>query len=116
MTLSRLTAVGNFCFNFLSPFLSIVHILSSQAISFQILLYTLLPRFPWSILPFPGYFKPHNLTYLGVDVSTVDMTIQLQTVLNYHAFDLHNNTHSIPKNISRHPIDQSHPAHHDTTR
>ena len=41
MPLSRLPGVSNFCSNWLSPFLSIVRILSSQAISFQILLYTL---------------------------------------------------------------------------
>ena len=110
--LSRLAGVGNFCFNSLSPFLSIVRILSSQAISFQILLYTLFPRFPWSpFLPFPSYFKLHNLMYLGVDVSTDNMTISPQTVLNYHIFYLHNDTHLIPKKISRHPLDQSHPTH-----
>ena len=38
---SVLIWVGNFCLNLLSPFLSIVCILSSQAISFQILLYAL---------------------------------------------------------------------------
>ena len=113
MPLSRLAGVGNFCFNSLSLFLSIVRILSSQAISFQILLYALFPRFPWStLLPFPSYFKLHNLTYLGVDVSTDDMTVPPQTTLNYHIFDLHNNTHHISKNTSRQPIDQSHPTHH----
>ena len=79
MPLSWLARVGNFCFNLLSPFLSIVRILSSQAIPFQILLYTLFPRFPGlALLPFPIYFKLHNLTYLGVDVSTNDMTIPPQ--------------------------------------
>ena len=46
--LSRLAGVGNFCFKLLSPFRSIVCILSSQAISFQIILYALFPQFPWS--------------------------------------------------------------------
>ena len=58
LPLSRLTGLGNFCFSLLSPFLSIVRILSSQATSFQILLYALFPRFLWStLLPFPSYFK-----------------------------------------------------------
>ena len=93
MPLSWLARVGNFCFNLLSPFLSIVPILSSQAISFQILLYTLFPRFPGlTLLPFPIYFKLHNVTYLGVDVSMDDMTIPSQMALNYRIFDLHNKT------------------------
>ena len=86
MPLSWLARVGNFCFNLLSPFLLIKCILSSQAISFQILLYTLFPQFPWSIfLLFSSYF-------MGVEISTY--------------VDLHNTTHPIPKNISRHPTDQ----------
>ena len=110
MPLSRMTGVGNFWFNLLLPFLSIVRILSSQAISHQILLYAFFPQIPWStFLPFPSYFNFHNLTYCRVDVSADDMTIPSQTALNYHIFDLHNNTHPIPKNISRHPIGQSHP-------
>ena len=48
MSLSRLAGVGNVCFNSLSPFLSIVHILSFEAISFQILFYAFFSRFPWS--------------------------------------------------------------------
>ena len=76
MPLSRLVGVSNICSNSLSPFPSIVRILSSQAISFQVLLYALFPRFPWStLLLFPSYFNFHNLTYLGIDVSTHDMTI-----------------------------------------
>ena len=68
-----LAGVRNFCSNSPSPFLSIVHILSFQAISFQILLYALLSRFPCStLLPFPSYFNFHNLTYLGIDVSMHD--------------------------------------------
>ena len=64
MSLSRLAGVGNFCFNMLSPFHSIVRILSSQAISFQIFLYAHFPRFPWSILlSFPWYFMLHDLTF-----------------------------------------------------
>ena len=101
MPLSQLVGVSNFCFNLLSPILLIVCILSFQATLFEILLYTLFPRFPWStLLPFPSYFKHHNLIYLGVDVSTDDMTITPQMALNYHIFDLLNNTNPIPKNIS----------------
>ena len=113
MPLSRPAGVGNFCFNSLSPFLSIVRILFSQAILFQILLYAHFPRFPWSTpLPSPSYFNFYNLKYLGIDVSTHDMTIPRQTALNYHILDLHNNNHPITKNISQHPINQSHPTHH----
>ena len=113
MLLSRLAAFGNFSFNSFSLFLSITGILSSQAISIKILFHALFPQFPWStLLPFPSYFKLHNLMYLGVDVVTDDTTIPPQTALNYHIFDLHNNTHSVPKNISRRPIDQSHPTYH----
>ena len=113
MPLSRLAGVGNFCFNMLSPFHSIVRIFSSQAISFQIFLYKLFPRFPWStLLSFPWYFMLHELTYLGADILTDDMTIPLQTSLNYEIFDRHDNTHPIPKNISRHPINQPHSTRH----
>ena len=80
-----------------------VRILSSQAISFQILLYALFPRLPWStLLPFPSYFNFHNLAYLGIDVSTHGMTIPPKTALIYHILNLQNNTHFITKNISRH--------------
>ena len=107
-----MVGVGNFCFNLLSAFLSILHIISSQAIFFLFLLYGFFPQFRWStLLSFPSYFKLHNLRYLKVDVSTYDMTIPLQTAFNHHIFDLHSNTHPILKNISRHPIDQSHPTH-----
>ena len=69
-----------------------------------------------TLLPFHSYFKLHNLTYLGVDISKDGMIIQLQIALHYHIFDIHNNTHPISKNISQHPIDQSHPTyHHDHT-
>ena len=103
--LSQLAEVGKFCFNLSSPFLLIVYILSSQTISLQILLYALFPQFPWlTLLPFLSYFKLHDLTYLGVNLSTDDMTIPLQTALNYCIYDLHNNTHPIPKNVSQHPI------------
>ena len=106
MPLSRLDDVRNFCFNSLSPFLSIVSILSSQPISFRILLL-------WSILlPFPSYFNFHNFTYLGINDSTHGMTILPQTTLNYHYIDLHNSTHPIMRNISRHSIKQPHPIHH----
>ena len=119
MPLSRLAGVSNFCPNLFSPFLSIVSTLSSHAISFQILLYALFPRFPWStILPFPSYFNFRNLTYLGIDVSTYDMTIPPQTALNYHILNLHN-THLTRKNISlstSQPVNQpvsphNHPYH-----
>ena len=94
-----------------SNIVCIVHILCSHALSFQILLYALLPRFPWStFFPFPSYFN--FLTYLGIDASTHDMAIPPETALNYHILNLHSNTHPIPKNISRHPIGQSHPTHH----
>ena len=43
---------------------------------------------------------------------TNDMTIPPQTLLNYGIFDRHDNTHLIPKNISRHPINQPHSTHH----
>ena len=112
MPLSRPAAVSNFCSNSLSPFLSIVRILSSQAILFQILLYALFPRFPWSsLLPFPSYFNFQILTYLGIDISTHDMTIPPQTAFSDHILNLHNNTHPITKSISQHPINQSHPTH-----
>ena len=115
MSLSRLAGVSNFCSNSLSPFFSIVRILSSQSISFQIL-YALFPKFSWStLLRFPSYFNFRNLTYLGIDVSTHDMTIPSQTALNYHILNLHSNAHPITKKISRHPINQSHPTHPDHT-
>ena len=115
MPLSRLLGIANFCFNSLSLFLSIVSILSSQAISLQILLYALFPPFPWSTLfPFPSYFKLYDLTYLGIDVSTDDLSMQQQTALKY-IFDLHN-IHAIPKNISRDPINRSPPTHPDHRR
>ena len=116
MSLSQLVGVGNFCFNMLSPFHLIIRILSSQAISFQIFLYALFPQFPWStllsLLSFPWYFMLHDVMYLGADISTNDTTIPLQMSLNYGIFNRHNNTHSIPKNISRHPINQPHSTHH----
>ena len=78
------------CSNSLLLFLSILCILSSPALSFQVLLYELFPQFPWSaLLPFPSYFNFHN------------MTIPLQTALNYYIHNLHNNTHPITKNISQ---------------
>ena len=77
MSLSWLAGVDTFCFNLVSPFFLIRCILSSQAILFQIFLYTFFPQFPWLTLC-PSYFKSHNLTYLGVDVSTDDMTIGRQ--------------------------------------
>ena len=113
MPLSRLAGVGNFCFNMLLPFHSIVRIPSSQGISFQIVFYAFFPRFPWStLLSFPWYFMLHDLTYLGADISTDDRTIPPLTSLNYEIFDRHDNTHPIPKNISRHPINQPHFTHH----
>ena len=67
MRLSRLAGTGNFGSSSLSPFLSIVLILPSQAVSFQIFLYAFFPDFPWStLLTFPCYFKIHNLTYLWI--------------------------------------------------
>ena len=111
MQLSQLAGVNSFCSNLLSLFLSIVRILFSEAILFQILLYALFPQFTWStLLPFPSHFDFHNLTYLGVDVSTHDRTIPRQTALNYYILNLHSNIHSITKNISQHPLNQSHPT------
>ena len=113
MPLSQLAGVSNFCCFSLSKFLSSVRTLSSQAISFRILLYALFPRFPWStLLLFPSYFNFHNFTYLGIDVSTHDMTIPPHTALSYHILHLHNNTHLITKNISGHSINQPHLTHH----
>ena len=64
MPLSWLARVGSLCFNLLLTFPSVVRILSSQVISFQTLCYAPFPRFPWSsLLPFPSYFKLHNLLY-----------------------------------------------------
>ena len=50
--------------------------------------------------------------YLGTDVSTYDMTISSETTLNYYIPYLQSKTHPIMKNLSRHPINQSHPTHH----
>ena len=76
MPLLRLAGVSNFRSNLLLPFLSIVHILSSQTISLQILLYVLFQRFPWlTLLPFLSYFNFHSFMSLGIDVSTHDMTV-----------------------------------------
>ena len=85
--------------------LSIECILHSQAISFQILLYRLFLWFPLPILlPFPSYFKLHNLMYWGSDILVNDKTIPPQTALHYHIFDLCSKTHHILKNISQHPL------------
>ena len=43
---------------------------------------------------------------------THDMIIPPQATLNYHILNIQNNTHPILKNISRHPINQSHLKHH----
>ena len=51
-----------------------------------------------------SYFKLHNLLYLAVDVLTDDMTIPLQTTLNYHIFDLCNNTHITPDKHQSTPV------------
>ena len=113
MPLSRLARVGNFWFNLLFPFLLIVPVLCFNAISFRILLYALFRQFPWSNLFFTSYFKIFNLTNLKFDVSTDDMTITLQTAFNYHIFRLQNSTHSVLKNISQQPINQSSHTHPD---
>ena len=76
-----LAKVGNFHFDSLSPFLSIVCILSSQTILLQIFFYALFPRFPRSFfLPFPSYFNFHTLTYLGMDVSMHDHPRRFWTI------------------------------------
>ena len=113
MPLPRLARVGNFWFNLLFPFLLIVPVLCFNAISFRILLYALFRQFPWSNLFFTSYFKIFNLTNLKFDVSTDDMTITLQTAFNYHIFRLQNSTHSVLKNISQQPINQSSHTHPD---
>ena len=113
MPLPRLARFGNFWFNLLFPFLLIVPVLCFNAISFRILLYALFRQFPWSNLFFTSYFKIFNLTNLKFDVSTDDMTITLQTAFNYHIFRLQNSTHSVLKNISQQPINQSSHTHPD---
>ena len=78
MLLSRLAGAGNFYFNSFLPFLSVVSVLSCQAMSFQILFCELFPGFPWSTFFFSQlfqFFKLHNLTCLGINVSTHNMTI-----------------------------------------
>ena len=94
MLLSRLGQVVLIvCSDSLFPFFSIVCIFSSQAIAFQILLYTLFPRFPWStLLPFPRYFNFHNLAYLGT-LSMHNMIILPETALNFHFLNLCTNFH-----------------------
>ena len=85
MPLSQLAVVSNFCSNSLPPFLLIIRILSSEAILLQILLYTLFTRFPWVTLHlFSSNFSLHNLMYLGIDVSTHDITIPPQMAFSYH--------------------------------
>ena len=88
MPLQRLARVGNFWFNSLSPFLSIVHILSSQAILFQILLYAhlldrpffLFPVIPSSItlrickLVSPRIIWPYHHTWLWIIISSIFTT------------------------------------------
>lgn len=76
MPLSRLAKVDKFCFDLLSSFQWTLHILSSQAIQFQIPLYALFSQFPWlTPLPFASCFKLHTLTYFGGDILSNDMTI-----------------------------------------
>ena len=108
MLLSRLARLGNFCSNLLSPFLSIVHILSSPVILFQILLYTLFSRFPWSTLPpFPSCLNFHILTYLKHWCLHVwhDHTTADDFEISYPQSS-QQHPPSITKNISRRPINQ----------
>ena len=84
ISLFRLTEVSNFCSNSLSPFLLMVHILSSQAISFQIFFNHSSTISFSTLIPFPSYFNFHNLMYLGTNIFTHDMIIPSQTALNYH--------------------------------
>ena len=108
MPLSWLAVVSNFCSNSFLPFL--------KPYCSRSFFYMLFPRFSWStLLSFPSCLNFHNLTYLGIDVSTHVMTIPLQTTLNYHVLSLHNETYPITKNIIRHPINQSQPTHPDHT-
>ena len=110
MPLSRLAGVSNFCSSSLALFFSIIRILSFQAISFQLLLYALFPWFPWStLLSFSSCFNFHNLTQLMS--SRMTWPYHRWQLFYYHVLNLHNNTHPITKNISRHPINQSHPTH-----
>ena len=73
--------------------------------------YRLKSFFTYSYHDFFGRPNFHNLMYLGIDISTHDMTIPPQAALNY-ILNFRNNTHPITKNISRHPINQSHPTRH----
>ena len=72
MPLSRLAGVRNFCFNSLSPFLSIERILSSQTISFQILLYALFPRI--SVDTLSTSLTPHIILIIRHSTSSSKFT------------------------------------------
>ena len=109
MLLSRLSGVRSFHFNLLSPFLLIVPILSSQGF---LLNPSLLTPTISLVNSFSIYFNFHYLIYLGIDVSTHNIIIPPQMALNHNIIDLHNNIHPITKNISQHPINQSHSTHH----
>ena len=112
MLLSQLAEVSNVSSTSLSPFFW-SYVSSSQARSFQVRLYPLFARLPLlTLLSFSSYFNFHNSPYLGLDVSMHDETKTLQMALHYHVSNLRNNTHPIMKNISQHPINQSHPTHH----
>ena len=69
-------------------------------------------NFPWlTFLPFPCYFKLHNLKYVANDVLIDYMTIHCrQFCIISLIFATTHNTNPISKNIIQHPINQSHPT------
>ena len=54
----------------------------------------------WTLLPFPSYFKFHNVTYLRIDDSTHNLTIPPHMAWTYYILNLQNNMHTTTKNIS----------------
>ena len=113
MLLSRLAGAGNFYFNSFLPFLSVVSVLSCQAMSFQILFCELFPRFPWStFFLFPSYFNfSSSITSRICELMSPHMTWPY-TGDSFELYPRFSQQHpSYPKNISRHPINQSYPTH-----
>ena len=112
MLSSRLAGVDIFCFNLHSPFLSIVLIFTFQAILFQILLSLFQMHSSHDFLDQPFFLFQvisgsitSRICYL---MSRRMASLCHHRRLCFIIFDLHNNTHPIPKNISQHFIDQSH--------
>ena len=87
-----------------SRYISRSYASSPQVISFQILLGQ--PFFLFLVIS-----SSINLLIWELMSRQIIMTMSPQTTLHYHIHNLHN-TQIIPKNISRHPTDQSHPKHH----